>query len=74
MTELMKDEHGNEFTYDTVHCWNCKYYCDVENSPFSLCEKRHCCIVNKQLRTLNPIDCVYFESRRDSNDRVDETV
>lgn len=64
MGSLLVDEHGNEFGYHTVHCWNCKHYEDVENSPFSFCQKQRSCIVNRQLKTLNPVDCMWFESRR----------
>ena len=59
----MKDKYGCEFTDNTVHCWNCIHYRDVENSAFSLCNKNRTALIMKQMKTLNPVTCVYFENK-----------
>jgi len=59
----MKDEYGNEFTDETVHCWNCEHYEDNENSAFSWCKKKKACLSMYQLKKMNPVDCVSFSNR-----------
>lgn len=31
----MKDQWGNEFNANNVHCWNCEHFQDVSDSAFS---------------------------------------
>ena len=59
----MKDEYGNEFTEETVHCWNCEHYQDMGDSYFSWCKKNKACVSMYQLKKMNPVTCGKFSSK-----------
>lgn len=59
----MKDIYGEEFTSESVHCFNCKHYRDCEDANFSLCTKQNSCLPMVQLKKINRVFCHYFENK-----------
>lgn len=62
----MKDVYGEEFTSESIHCFNCKHYRDCEDANFSLCARQNSCLPMVQLKKIGRVFCHYFENKNDA--------